>query len=312
MIRTLHALLAPLLLALIGLLPASVTAGDEVTHAAGFELQTPDGKTVRYPQDAQGQPSVLFFWPSWCPYSRAMQPYVQDIWEDYRDAGVKLWTINIREDGDPVQTMRDRKLSFPLLINGDALMQPYQITRTPWLVVMDAEQNIVYTRPADPPTPIAVAIDVRKALNKMLGDKAVPVPTTFPKPYDLHLKKKSDLVDRTAPKSIPTSEWVAWIDRYIGNLLPGEKRDDIAPRGAVQSGKEALALAKTLWEQAYGMDELRAQAPYRAFRRNNYWVVMGQGLDRQLGQGLVLVLEADSGQVIRMQASTASEARGQQ
>ena len=304
--------LASGLAALAALTPLSVSAAGAPKQAPGWSLQTPGGETVNFPQDAAGRPTVLLFWPSWCPFIRALQPYVQDIWEDYRDAGVKLWTINIREDGDPVQTMRDRKLSFPLLINGDALMQPYQITRTPWLVVMDAEQNIVYTRPADPPTPIAVAIDVRKALNKMLGDKAVPVPTTFPKPYDLHLKKKSDLVDRTAPKSIPASEWVAWIDRYIGNLPPGEKRDDIAPRGAVQSGKEALALAKTLWEQAYGMDELRAQAPYRAFRRNNYWVVMGQGLDRQLGQGLVLVLEADSGQVIRMQASTGSEARGQQ
>src|SRR3546814_1904784 len=80
-------------------------------------LQTPDGKTVQFPEDARHQPSVLLFWPSWCPYSRALQPYVQDIWNDYRDAGVQVWTINIKETGDAVQAMHDRGLSFPLLLD---------------------------------------------------------------------------------------------------------------------------------------------------------------------------------------------------
>src|SRR3546814_2180315 len=52
--------------------------------APAWHLQTPDGKTVQFPEDARHQPSVLLFWPSWCPYSRALQPYVQDIWNDYR------------------------------------------------------------------------------------------------------------------------------------------------------------------------------------------------------------------------------------
>src|SRR3546814_8510097 len=57
--------------------------------APAWHLQTPDGKTVQFPEDARHQPSVLLFWPSWCPYSRALQPYVQDIWNDYRAAGVQ-------------------------------------------------------------------------------------------------------------------------------------------------------------------------------------------------------------------------------
>src|SRR3546814_20443168 len=88
-------------------------------------LQTPDGKTVQFPEDARHQPSVLLFWPSWCPYSRALQPYVQDIWNDYRDAGVQVWTINIQETGDAAQAMHDPGLSLPLLLYGDALIQSY-------------------------------------------------------------------------------------------------------------------------------------------------------------------------------------------
>lgn len=272
-----------------------------VAVAPAFELKTPQGESVRYPADAKGRPTVLMFWPSWCPFSRALQPYVQDIWLDYRDRGVALWTINIKEDGDPIQAMRERGLSFPLLLEGDAVANEYRVSRTPWLVVMDGRQNILYTRPAHPPTPIDVAKRVREVLNGLLGpDKAVPMPTTWAPPYDLHLKKKEDMVDRREPVAIPEAEAQAWVARYLEGIPGDEKRGDLPAQGAVEKGRDAIALAKRLWVQAYGQALVDEQAPYRAYRRNDRWVVLGQGLDRKLGEGLVLVVEASSGQVIRM------------
>lgn len=271
-----------------------------LTVAPAWSLKTPDGQVVNYPQDAKGQPTLLLFWPSWCPFSRALQPYVQDIWKDYRDRGVHVWTINIKEDGDPVATLRERGLSFPLLLHGDALVVSYRIERTPWLVVMDGQRNIVYTRPPNPPTPIEVAKSARAALNALLGDKAVPLPTQYPPPYDLHLKKPGDLPDRSAPEPIAESDWEPWVARYLAGIPADEKRADLAPRGAVPKGKAAIAMAKELWTQAYGAEVVNAQAPYRAFRRNARWVVLGQGLDGKLGEGLILVVEADSGQVVRL------------
>lgn len=271
-----------------------------IAVAPAWSLSTPEGKVVTYPQDAKGRPTLLLFWPSWCPFSRALQPYVQDIWTDYRDAGVNLWSINVKEDGDPVATMRERGLSFPLLLKGDALMHPYRISRTPWLVVIDGQQRIVYTRPANPPTPIDVAKSARAALNGLLGDKGVPLPTRYAPPYDLHLKKKEDMVDRTAPKPIAESEWQPWVTTYLGAIPALEMRADIAPRGAIAKGKAAIALAKELWARAYGVEAVDAQAPYRAFRKGSRWIVLGQGVDGKLGQGLILVVEADNGQVIRV------------
>src|SRR3546814_18723426 len=106
-----------------------------------------DGKTVQFPEDARHQPSVLLFWPSWCPYSRALQPYVQDIWNDYRDAGVPVWTINIKETGDAVQAMHDRGLSFPLLLTCDARTPSYGHPRTPQPVVVQTNNHRTNTRP---------------------------------------------------------------------------------------------------------------------------------------------------------------------
>ena len=272
-----------------------------IAVAPEFTLKAADGTTVHYPADAQGRPTVLMFWPSWCPFSRALQPYVQDIWVDYRDRGVALWTINIKEDGDPIKAMHDRGLSFPLQLAGDVVANDYRVSRTPWLVVMDGKQNILYTRPANPPTPIDVAKRVREVLNGLLGpDKAVPMPTTWAPPYDLHLKKKEDTVDRTKPVAIPEAEAQAWVAKYLQGIPADEQRTDLPPRGAVEKGRDAIALAKQLWAQAYGQQVVDDQAPYRAYRRNDRWVVLGQGLDQKLGEGVILVVDAPSGRVVRL------------
>jgi thiol-disulfide isomerase/thioredoxin len=271
----------------------------EPTKAPAWSLKTPTGETVSYPDDARGKPTVLLFWPSWCPFSRALQPYVQDIWEDYRDAGVNVWTINIKErGGDPVQAMKDRGLNFPLLLDGDPLVRSYEITRTPWFVVIDGQQNIVYTRPPNPPTPIDVAKAARHALNELLGDKAVPLPTSYPKPYDLHLRKARP--SRTAADAAPAAEWRAWAGDYLASVPPGETVQGQAPQGPVEDGKTALRLARALWTAGYGEDATREQAPFLAFRRDNLWVVSGLAVSGKLGQGFVLVITADTGTVVRL------------
>lgn len=273
------------------------------TDAPAFSLQTPQGETVNFPAAAQGRPTVLMFWPSWCPFSRALQPYVQTIWEDYRAAGVNVWTINIREDKDPVAVMKERGLSFPLLVNGDAVSVAYSIRYTPWLVVVDGNNKIVYTRPPKPPTPIDTAKDVRAALNGLLGAKAVPLPASYPKPYDLHLKRAEDLGKKLAPKPIPASEWGPWVDHYLAGIGADEPAAAFPARGTIADGKAAIAAARAIWSESYGAEQALNQAPYRSYRKGNRWVVLGSGesgADAKLGEGFILVIEADTGQVLRV------------
>ncbi|HEY0973161.1 MAG TPA: NTF2 fold immunity protein [Solimonas sp.] len=293
----------PVLMALTLALFASLSLA-QPGHAASpqrapaWTLKTPDGTTVSYPKDAQGQPTVLLFWPSWCPYSRALQPYVQDLWIDYRDAGVKVWTINIMENGDPLQAMRERGLSFPLLLNGDDLIASYGITRTPWFLVIDSQRRIVYTRPADVPSPVDVAKAAREALNRLLGARAVPLPATYPPPYDLHLRKPGP--SRLESDAAPDTAWQPWAAQYLAAVRPDERVDGIVARGPVSDGKTAIARARELWAQAYGPEAARSQAPFRAYRRNDLWLVAGKAYADTLGQGFVLVVHADTGRVLRL------------
>lgn len=270
-----------------------------VVAAPSWQLQTPTGETVRYPEDAQGQPTVLLFWPSWCPYSRALQPYVQDIWKDYRDAGVNVWTINIKEDGDPLQAMRERGLSFPLLLKGDALIASYGIERTPWFVVIDGQQRIVYTRPGNTPSPVEVAQKAREALNALLGSRAIPLPASYPAPYDLHLRKTPSTA-RLASSAVADDEWRPWAGGYLAGVGADETVAGLTPRGPVTNGKAAITIARELWTQHYGAEPTNTQAPYRSFRKGDLWVVSGLALPGRLGEGFILVIAADTGRVVRL------------
>ena len=274
--------------------------GASLPTAPAWSLKTPQGETVNFPADAKARPTVLMFWPSWCPFSRALQPYVDDIWKDYRDAGVNVWTLNIKEDRDPVQVMRERGLSFPLLIEADAVARKYGLEYTPWLVVIDGKNRIVYTRPPSPPTPVHTAKEVRAKLNQLLGAKAVPLPASYPKPYDLHLKDPATLNLRLAPEPVAQSEWQPWVEKYLAAIPAVEAVKDLAPRGAINDGKTAITQARELWTQRYGDELTREWAPYRAYRQDDRWVVLGDGPGGALGAGLILVIEASSGRVIRI------------
>lgn len=273
----------------------------QVGAAAPWQLKTPEGATVSYPQDAHGRPTVLLFWPSWCPFSRALQPYVQDIWTDYRDAGVNVWTINIMESGDPLQAMRERGLSFPLLLDGDPLIGSYGISRTPWFVVINGEGRIVYTRPADAPSPIDVAKAAREALNRLLGPRAVPLPTAYPPPYDLHLRQRGP--SRLDAAAAADAEWQPWARAYLAAVDPAERVEGQTAYGPVADGKAAIAIARRIWSEAYGPEPTLAQAPFRSYRRNDLWLVAGTAVPGRLGQGYIVVLDVRSGAVVRLRGA---------
>ena len=45
---------------------------------------------------------------------------------------------------------------------------------------------------------------------------------------------------------------------------------------------------------------MEREAPYRAYRQDDLWVVLGAPPQRALGEGMVLVIEQDSGRVRRL------------
>ena len=87
--------------------------------APDFLLRQLDGEPLRL-SDLQGQPLIVNFWATWCPTCRAETPDLIALYETYRDKGVLLLGVNLRENEAAVSTfVEDFGINYPILFDRD-------------------------------------------------------------------------------------------------------------------------------------------------------------------------------------------------
>ena len=120
-------------------------AGDRATAWQGVGA---DGKTIRFDPDHLQRPAVLLFWATWCPYCKALMPFVQNVLRDAGSDRLDVYAIDIKEedDADPAAELRSRDLTFTLVREGDSIADQYSVKGTPGLFLVDVRGNIVYKR----------------------------------------------------------------------------------------------------------------------------------------------------------------------
>ncbi len=135
--------------AILGLLLLIAGAGYFVQHyrprvaAPAFEMKTTDGRTVTL-DDHYGQVLVLDFWASWCPPCRASIPAVDRLYGQFRDRGVMVYGVQIRDDVDPAKYLRERGVDYPALVGTDAVQRAYGVVSIPTIVVVGVDGTIVH------------------------------------------------------------------------------------------------------------------------------------------------------------------------
>jgi cytochrome c biogenesis protein CcmG/thiol:disulfide interchange protein DsbE len=173
---------------LILLLPALATA-EGARVAPDWMLVSAQGETVRLSETVKEQPVVLLFWASWCPYCKALMPHLHSLRLEHGD-DIVILAINFREDGDPVEFVRNAGYDFTVLPDGDDVAAEYDIYGTPGLLIVDKAQNIRFDLRAlprrEPPfseessshKSVAAyrapywAAEIRKSIDEVLGDDA--------------------------------------------------------------------------------------------------------------------------------------------
>lgn len=121
-----------------GLLPVGATA-------PGWELKTPEGRTVRL-SDLRGKVVVLDFWASWCAPCKLAMPGVQDLHESFKNDPVEVIGINCWERGDGAAGyMREKGYTYELLVDGDAVANAYKLDGLPTFYVVDPDGKIAYS-----------------------------------------------------------------------------------------------------------------------------------------------------------------------
>lgn len=83
-----------------------------------FALPTLDGGEGRL-SDYRGKVILLVFTATWCPYCGAEAPFLeQEIWQRFRDRGVQVIVIDVKEPPEVMRPFRDRYgWTFPVWLD---------------------------------------------------------------------------------------------------------------------------------------------------------------------------------------------------
>ncbi len=125
-----------------------------------FHFSTLDGKKVRL-SDLKGKVVVIDFWATWCGPCRMSMPYMQKVYEKYKDnQDVQILMINVWErtaDTSEAQKLQSRmkivntflsqnpSYSFPTMIDGtDAIVGCFGVTGIPTKFYVDKQGKVQY------------------------------------------------------------------------------------------------------------------------------------------------------------------------
>lgn|SRR5882724_1528539 len=147
---------------LLCLVAAPLLAQDRAT---AWDGKGADGELIHFDPQHLPRPAILLFWATWCPYCEALMPYLQKVVDTAGKGKLDVYAIDIKDDGDPVATLRKRKLSFTLVRDGDAIADQYGVKGTPGLFLVDAKGSIVYKRSGgDAPEKVEAALRAKLGL----------------------------------------------------------------------------------------------------------------------------------------------------
>jgi len=106
-------------------LPLGAVVGPGMTQfAPDFSLQTADRRQVVRLGEYIGQPILIFFWATWCPYCRDEIPDLQQLADRYRSRGLVVLAVNAHEPAATVLAYaQDMHLNFSVLLDPDSLVQ---------------------------------------------------------------------------------------------------------------------------------------------------------------------------------------------
>lgn len=118
------------------------TINDNQYQGTDWQLTNLKGDKVKL-SDYQGQPVLLVFWATWCPYCKKLLPGIEELNDKYERKGLKIIAVNIREDWKPEVYWRNHGYTFDAVLNGDEVANIYGIKGTPGIVFIDPKGKVL-------------------------------------------------------------------------------------------------------------------------------------------------------------------------
>jgi len=85
-----------------------------------FRLASLAGGEVAFPAQAAGQIVAIRFWADWCPFCESEMTQLEPVYRKYRDQGLRILAVNVRQDGDTARRFVARLgISYDTLLDSD-------------------------------------------------------------------------------------------------------------------------------------------------------------------------------------------------
>lgn len=95
--------------------------------------------------DLKGKGVMLNFWATYCPPCEEEMPYMQNVYQEYREKGIEIVSVNLDSTEPVVQNfIKEYGLDFPVLRDSDgSVRELYTVGPIPSTVFIDADGKIV-------------------------------------------------------------------------------------------------------------------------------------------------------------------------
>lgn len=110
-----------------------------------WDLKTQSGENISS-KDFLGQPVILHFWATWCPYCKKLQPKLVELQQKYKDKNVKIVAISFNEDDGamPQDEIKSRGYDFITAVDGDNVAAKYGVRGTPTTFFINKNNQVVF------------------------------------------------------------------------------------------------------------------------------------------------------------------------
>lgn len=99
--------------------PLPETGIDVRQLAPSFELQTPEGETLRL-SDFPGKPVWVNFWAPWCPACRTEMPRLEAFYLEHADDGLVILGVGVRDSPESMRAYAGEVVvTYPIVVDGN-------------------------------------------------------------------------------------------------------------------------------------------------------------------------------------------------
>lgn len=138
------------------------------TIAPSFELLATDGKRYASQEALAQGPLLAAFFKVSCPTCQYTLPFIERLYQQFRDRGVRIWGISQDEAKPSVQFAKEFGVTFPILLDGDhyATSLDYGLKYVPTLFLIGRDGRIELTTDGFSKADL---LEIQRALSKHLS-----------------------------------------------------------------------------------------------------------------------------------------------